>query len=142
MMVYVNGTDIARLVLGGLENSTWVHPLEVLEVRPEQYLSCLETWLDKHGLSRRDIEGFVIVAGPGSATSLRTSHAMVNALAFALNVKVASINKLPEFSDADILTLLPSHGEAGRGSHFALPTYARDPKITQTKRDALKRKVS
>lgn len=126
MMIYVNGSDIARLELGALEDGVWSHPLEVLEVRPEQYLAGLEAWLDKHGLSRADIEGFTLVSGPGSATSLRTSHALVNALAFALNVKVTSINESLE---------LPPHA-------FALPTYTNVPNITQTKRDALKRKVA
>lgn len=126
MMIYVNGSDIACLELGGLHGKDWVHRPERLEVRPEQYLSGLEAWLDKHDLSRDDIEGFTLVSGPGSATSLRTSHAMVNTLAFALNVKVTSINASSE---------LPPHA-------FALPNYSRDPNITATKRDALKRKVT
>lgn len=137
MMIYVNGQDIARLVLGGLEASSWVYAPEVIDIRPEQYLLGLDTWLTKQGLQRSDIGGFVLIKGPGSATALRTSHAMVNALAFALGVPIVSLEKALDVPDKDIvpeLALPTSHT-------FALPTYTRDPNITASNRDQLKRKI-
>jgi hypothetical protein len=138
MMVYVNGQDIGSLVLGSLDNGQWSLGPTVLEVRPEGYLSSLEAWLHEHGIERSMITGFVLVKGPGSATSLRTSHALVNAMAFALNVEVTSLEKAPEAPDADILSLLADH----MAHPFALPTYTHEPTITQTNRDQLKRKTS
>ncbi len=136
-MVYVNGQDIARLVLGSLYGNRWLHAPESLEIRPEGYLLGLEMWLQKLNIDRADIMGFVLVKGPGSATALRTSHAMVNALAFALGVQVVSIEKEPQALDAEIVATLSEHAPHA----FALPTYAHEPTITKTNRDALKRKV-
>jgi hypothetical protein len=137
MMIYVNGQDIARLVLGTIENGQWKLEPQVLELRPEQYLQGLEDFLRAQSIERSLIKGFVLVSGPGSATSLRTSHAMVNALAFALGVTVISVEKQPNDADIEILPrligLVPKP--------FALPVYAHAPTITQTNRDALKRKA-
>lgn len=136
MMIYVNGQDIARLGLGSLKDGRWLQGPELLEVRPEHYLATLDTWLAKFNIKRTDIVGFVLVKGPGSATSLRTSHALVNALAFALGVQVVSLEKDPAAADNDILKTLADHAP----HPFALPTYAHSPNITKTNRDALKRK--
>jgi len=137
-MIYVNGQDIARLALGSVHGNRWLHAPETLEIRPEGYLLGLETWLRKLDINRTDIMGFVLVKGPGSATSLRTSHAMVNALAFALGVQVVSLEKSPETPDAEVIATLSEQAPHA----FALPTYAHTPNITQTKRDALKRKTN
>jgi hypothetical protein len=138
MMIYVNGQDIARLVLGSLENAEWQLPPRVIEARPEQYLLELENFLGEQGIARTEITGFVLVKGPGSATSLRTSHAMVNALAFALSVPVVSIEKAPDAADAETLNDITSQAPHA----FALPVYAQSPNITKTNRDALKRKTA
>jgi len=137
MMIYVNGQDIARLALGCLENDNWTKSPEVLDIRPEQYLAGLEAFLRQAGIERQAITGFVLVKGPGSATSLRTSHALVNTLAFALQVKIISVEKAPEVPNHDILSLLAGQPLVDQ----ALPTYAHTPNITKTNRDALKRKT-
>jgi hypothetical protein len=137
MMVYVNGQDIARLVLGGLEGTGWVQAPVTLDIRPEGYLLGFENWLRGLGLERQDIQGFVLVKGPGSATALRTSHALVNALALALGVTVTAVEKAPDADDTGIVLTL-----AGQAAHpFAVPLYTRDPNITHTTRDSLKRKI-
>lgn len=138
MMIYVNGQDIARLVLATVQNGAWEHEPEVFEIRPEQYLQGLEEFLRVQKIEKQDIEAFVLVKGPGSATSLRASHAMVNALAFALGVQVISLEKSPEQADVNVIGTVPHH----QPHAFALPVYAHEPNITQTKRDALKRKTS
>ncbi len=136
-MIYVNGQEISRLVLGCLEHEQWRGAPEAIEARPEAYLATLERWLERQGIKRAEISGFVIVQGPGSATALRTSHAMVNALGFALGVPVLGVKKELSLSDADALDLI--HDSAP--SPFALPSYTRAPNITATKRNALRRKI-
>ena len=138
MMVYVNGQDITRLVLGGIVDGDWTIGPEVLDVRPEQYLFGLDTWLTRHGLVRGDVSSFALVKGPGSATSLRTAHAMVNALAFAFGVQIVALEKPLDVLDADILQAVASQPAYA----FALPAYTRDPNITATTRDRLKRVIA
>ena len=138
MMVYVNGQDITRLVLGTIKDGRWSCEPRIFATRPEQYLQSLEDFLSDQHVNKSDIQGFVLIKGPGSATSLRTSHALVNALAFALHIDVIALEKAPEQHDIDILDQIANH----QPHAFALPVYAHEPNITQTKRDALKRKTS
>ncbi len=138
MMIYVNGQEIASLTLGTLEADNWLQPPQAYAYRPEQYLKGLEEFLRQVKLKASDIDGFVLVQGPGSATALRTSHALVNTLAFALGVQIISIQKSISEPDAGITTQLKAHEPRA----FALPVYAREPNITQTKRDPLKRKIN
>lgn len=138
-MVYVNGQDIARLVLGLLDaDGKWVVPPVELSARPEGYLAAFDAFLQEQRISRSDIRVFVLVQGPGSATSLRAAHACVNALAFALGVEIVAFEKAADEQDADMQSRIPLHA----GHAFALPTYVHTPNITQTNRDALKRKIA
>lgn len=138
MMVYVNGQDIARLVLGLCEaEGKWVVPPIEKAVRPEGYLAALEAFLVEQGVSVSEITAFALVQGPGSATSLRAAHACVNALAFALGVKIVSFEKANDEQDDQMLGRIANQF----GHAFALPTYAHTPNITETNRDALKRKL-
>jgi hypothetical protein len=137
MMVYVNGQDIARIVLGVIDNDQWRIAPGTLSVRPEEYLLALEQFLADHQLAKESVTGFVVIVGPGSATALRASLTMVNTLAFALGVPVTPCEKFVDDSDQDVLHQLVEH--AARS--FVLPIYAHEPKITSSNRDTLKRKA-
>lgn len=137
MMVYVNGQDIARLVVGVIHQGAWQVDPEVFATRPEEYLSRLEDFLRRHNLAKTELTGFVVVTGPGSATALRMSLALVNTLAFALGVPVIPVDRPAAVADIAILDQLSARSSRA----FVLPTYEHDPKITTSTRDALKRKT-
>lgn len=137
MMVYVNGQEISHFVLGVWQAGAWKIAPQVLADRPEAYLASLEAFMAAHKLARTDIQGFILIKGPGSATALRAAHAMVNALAFALQVPVVSLEKPAEVADVDMAALIANT----KPGAFGLPIYAHTPNITATKRDALKRKL-
>lgn len=50
--------------------------------------------LNKHGLSKSDIDGFAVAAGPGSFTGLRVGLAAIKALAEILRKPIAAISLL------------------------------------------------
>jgi tRNA threonylcarbamoyladenosine biosynthesis protein TsaB len=50
--------------------------------------------LNRHRLSRRDIDGFAIVSGPGSFTGLRVGLAAIKALAEVLQKPIAAVSLL------------------------------------------------
>lgn len=50
--------------------------------------------LEKHGLSKRDIDAFVVVSGPGSFTGLRVGLAAIKALAEILGKAIVPVSLL------------------------------------------------
>ena len=50
--------------------------------------------LEKHGLSKRDIDAFVVVSGPGSFTGLRVGLAAIKALAEILGKPIVRVSLL------------------------------------------------
>ena len=48
--------------------------------------------LKKHGLTKSDIEGFAVAAGPGSFTGLRVGLAAIKALAEILRKPIAAVS--------------------------------------------------
>jgi tRNA threonylcarbamoyladenosine biosynthesis protein TsaB len=76
--------------------------------------------LAKHGSSKQDIEGFAVVAGPGSFTGLRIGLAAIKALAEVLAKPIAAVSLLEAIAIAGrsrgkvIATL-----DAGRGDVYA-----------------------
>ena len=73
----------------------------------------------------QDIKKIVVVAGPGFFSRARTGVATANALAYALNVKVAGIKRsqVPQS---------PSGFKRVKYKNFTLPYYERAPNITLT----------
>jgi tRNA threonylcarbamoyladenosine biosynthesis protein TsaB len=74
---------------------------ELIEVVPlaggmfsAQLVPQIAALLQKHGLSKTDMDGFVVVSGPGSFTGLRVGLAAIKALAEILNKPIAPVSLL------------------------------------------------
>jgi tRNA threonylcarbamoyladenosine biosynthesis protein TsaB len=75
--------------------------IDVLEVVPlaggmfsAQLVPQIGALLQKHGLSKTDLDGFVVVSGPGSFTGLRVGLAAIKALAEILQKPIAAVSLL------------------------------------------------
>ena len=91
-----NGT--VALAHAGERNS---HDAEVMEVAPlaggtfsAQLVPQIAALLSRHGLSKRDIDAFVVVSGPGSFTGLRVGLAAIKALAEILRKTIVPVSLL------------------------------------------------
>jgi tRNA threonylcarbamoyladenosine biosynthesis protein TsaB len=60
----------------------------------ERLLPMLAAALERRGLSKTDIERFVVASGPGSFTGLRVGLSTVKALADALGIPIAAVSVL------------------------------------------------
>jgi tRNA threonylcarbamoyladenosine biosynthesis protein TsaB len=60
----------------------------------ERLLPMLAAALERRGLSKKDIELFVVASGPGSFTGLRVGLSTVKALADALGIPIAAVSVL------------------------------------------------
>ncbi len=108
----------------------------IFSASPETFLATLDAYISEHIGDLNDLEGFMLVAGPGSATALRATHSLVNALAFAKQVSVFSIVKDASVDDVDVF----DHGRV-RAVRVALPVYAHEARITHGTKDALRRSL-
>ena len=75
--------------------------IDVLEVVPlaggmfsAQLVPQIASLLQRHGLSKTDLDGFVVVSGPGSFTGLRVGLAAIKALAEILQKPIAAVSLL------------------------------------------------
>lgn len=76
--------------------------------------------LNRHGLTKRNIDGFAVVSGPGSFTGLRVGLAAIKALAEVLQKPIAGVSLLEAVVRAselqgDVTAAL----DAGRGEVYA-----------------------
>ena len=64
-----------------------------------QLIPQIAALLQKHGFTKRDINGFAVASGPGSFTGLRVGLSAVKALAEILNKPIAAVSLLEAVAD-------------------------------------------
>lgn len=135
MMLYVNGSDIARLVLGALSDDRAKFTIDpmVIASTPETCLKNVDAFLAAH--PEVLMNGIVAVIGPGSATALRTSLAIVNTLGFTKGLPLYGVELAPGADDRTVLVDL-HHAPVHR---MLRPAYANAAKITPSAKDTLGR---
>jgi tRNA threonylcarbamoyladenosine biosynthesis protein TsaB len=91
-----NGT--VALARAGERDSQDVEVIEVVSLAggmfSAQLVPQIAALLQKHGFSKADIDGFVVVSGPGSFTGLRVGLAAIKALAEILQKPIAPVSLL------------------------------------------------
>ena len=75
--------------------------------------------LEKHGCSKADLAGFVVISGPGSFTGLRVGLAAIKALAEILRQPIAAVSLLEAIArsgaaEGRVFSVL----DAGRGDYY------------------------
>ena len=85
-----------------------------------QLVPQISALLEKHKFSKSDIDGFIVVSGPGSFTGLRVGLAVIKALAEVLAKPIVPVSLLEALamaaaSEGPICTLM----DAGRGEVYA-----------------------
>lgn len=133
-MLCLNGTDINRLEVAAYARGTdgWVWQWQKsLETGPEEYLAVLSKLVIP-----AEIEGIVAVIGPGSATALRGSLAIVNALGLAEGVPLYGVLK----SDNAFDSVLGPGQNLPEPQLYLTPVYEHDVRITESNKDALGRR--
>ncbi len=136
MIIYLNGQDIGGLSIGRFSPDISV---EHFVCSPEEYLKTLDEYLRVQSLPVEEIEGFVVVRGPGSPTALRSSLALANTFALAKGVALYGIEKAKDEADEDTLLRVKGQISALSPEEILTPIYDREVQITAPTRDALKR---
>jgi tRNA threonylcarbamoyladenosine biosynthesis protein TsaB len=87
--------------------------------------------LQRHRLTKRDIDAFAVVLGPGSFTGLRVGLAAIKALAEVLQKPIAAVSLLEAVArisecKGDVLAAL----DAGRGEVYVADVHTSGPRAT------------
>jgi tRNA threonylcarbamoyladenosine biosynthesis protein TsaB len=87
--------------------------------------------LQRHRLTKRNIDAFAVASGPGSFTGLRVGLAAIKALAEVLQKPIAAVSLLEAVarisgSEGDALAAL----DAGRGEVYVADVHTSDPRVT------------
>lgn len=91
-------------------------------------LNYLQTNLEKHGWTWRDIQAIGVFEGPGSFTSLRIGLTVANTLARGLGVPI--VGARGESWQGEALGRI----EAGENDKLVMPHYGRDANITKPRK--------
>jgi tRNA threonylcarbamoyladenosine biosynthesis protein TsaB len=75
--------------------------------------------LAKHALSKRDIDAFIVVSGPGSFTGLRVGLAAIKALAEILEKRIVPVSLLEVIAASSGTRKAMALLDAGRGEIYA-----------------------
>lgn len=88
-----------------------------------QLVPQIASLLDKHGLGKKDLDGFIVISGPGSFTGLRVGLAAVKALAEILQKPIVAVSllevvALASETEGNIVAVLDaSRGEVYTGEY-------------------------
>ena len=93
----------------------------------EELLDRIKICLNDSNIDWHDLEGIVIYSGPGSFTSLRIGHTVMNALANSLEIPIVGA------SDNDWLEKGLKMLADGESDQIALPSYGAEAHITKPK---------
>src|SRR3989339_561121 len=132
MILYVNGQDIRRLVLGDVAEQS----VQIIETEPERFLQVIDTFLKNADQDWKDLQAIYAVIGPGSATALRSILSILQTVHFVQGTVLFALEKSPEEDDRVTLTRAETEAEA---VSTLIPLYQHSPQITISNKDALGR---
>jgi hypothetical protein len=120
------GQDIRSISVGLVRDG------KLLEARdcpglPETYLASVEQTLKAWKLGLTDLDAIAVVTGPGSFTALRVSTTIANAIAFARNIPVVSVENPSHLPLRELVSSI-DWSVQGQGTE---PAYDKPPHITR-----------
>jgi len=127
MHLILSAQDI-RSITFGVFDGEGVHSVTEVASSPEGYFPALDVFLSEQSLPLKNLEGVIVVTGPGSFTASRVSTTIANSIAFTQSIPVVGLEN-PE--RLDLPTLL--QWKLFEGVDYVIPSYDRPPLITKSK---------
>ena len=138
MYLFVSPHDLSSAVFGLVERVEGgkggkVREVRKVETQPERILQNLIGYLEDQGIGRKQLEGIVVVTGPGSSTALRAGLSVVNTIAFVQKLPLLALSNKEEKP----LEELVASADLSKTERFAIPYYEKEPRITKQKEKRL-----
>jgi len=127
-MLFLGAQDIHEITIGVIEGDSLVQ-LEIKSADPEQYLETVSKTLETWSYNVDGVEAVVVVLGPGSATALRASVTIANAIGFARDIPVIGLQNPKQLEPAELLQASITQINSARADKFlpTAPVYDRPP---------------
>lgn len=100
----------------------------------EQVLGAIEAVLRRAKLNRTDLNGVVVVQGPGPFTATRIGVTVANAIGFALHIPVAGVKAKHNLSSKKIISQGRVRLRRTSIEHIVTPVYGSEPNISVSRR--------
>ncbi len=126
MILFLSSQDIKEIIVGAIEQGK-LTVVKKIETEPENFLNALKRCLSRWRKSFEDIQGVVVVTGPGSATALRTSVTIANGFGFAREIPVVGLTNRDHESPVQLIRKSKTTIEQGLQKKFQplSPVYER-----------------
>ncbi|PIZ81244.1 MAG: tRNA (adenosine(37)-N6)-threonylcarbamoyltransferase complex dimerization subunit type 1 TsaB [Parcubacteria group bacterium CG_4_10_14_0_2_um_filter_41_6] len=130
MHLFIDTTEKESFDIALLDEARVIKKKRIKSIRQhsEKLLKSIDALLLSAKSSLKDIQGIIAVKGPGSFTSLRIGIATANALAFALGVGIAGVDKTDDLGKIVFQSKTIFKGK--RKFNIIVPEYGREPDIT------------
>jgi len=128
MKLFVCAQDLGFFWIGLFSHQSFTI-LEKKEVAPERYLFSLDQFLKEHSIILKNLEGVIIVTGPGSFTSSRISLTIVNGIHFSHQIPLFTLSN-PEYLPPEELMRRTHAIHLASPDEYAHVSYARPAHIT------------
>ncbi len=130
LIIDTSSIDFIYLALGKKEEIIAEERIAAKFSQEEKLIVALRDFLLKNKQKVEDLEGIIAVKGPGSFSALRIGLAVVNSLAWSLNIKNVGLSK-DEFVDyKDLLKKGEEQLAQLQGWQNILPEYGKEPNIS------------
>lgn len=128
MKLFFRAQDISRMTVGLIEGHSLVLA-KTVDAAPEEQLQQLKLAWDEWGSAWSELEAVVVVLGPGSATALRASVTIANAIGFVRSVPVIGLVNPGQLTPDKLLAGSIDQIQSGSYGTFAplSPVYDRPP---------------
>ena len=132
MILYINTSDEEKvaLALGKAEKLIAKREFKAKYRQSEKLMPAIDLLLTKTKIKLSDLEGVVVVNGPGPFTATRIGVTVANALAYGLNIKIAGL-RADEFDNIEetVSGGWEKLSKTKKGKIIE-PVYDREPNIT------------
>ncbi|MBU4332425.1 tRNA (adenosine(37)-N6)-threonylcarbamoyltransferase complex dimerization subunit type 1 TsaB [Patescibacteria group bacterium] len=135
MILVINTAESNKLVIA-ITRDDFILDKTVVRVQykeSEKLLSTVDKLLKKNKVKLTDLQGVVVVKGPGGFSSVRVGVVVANTLSYALQIPVVGV-KLSEFEDLQgLIKMGKLRLKKTRVGETVEPFYGREPNITGSK---------
>jgi len=132
IILYINttGEEKVYLALGNKGKLIAKKEFKAKYRQSERLIPAIDLLLKKNKVKMQDLSGIAVVNGPGPFTATRIGVTVANALAYALNIKIAGL-RADEFNSVEAMIIKGWQGlKKAKIGGIIKPVYNREPNIT------------